>query len=131
MSDAGVSGAEFSRAVANLRDDMREGFRGINARFDVLNGQTRKHGESLAVVRHDVDSLTGRDDAQDVAIEAISNGFARIEAMVKSVTKEATTEAVSERVPSKKAMAGYSSVAATAAVALIEIARAVVAALKG
>lgn len=43
---------EFEAAMKALTDRMAEGFSGINARLDVLNGQTRRHGEAIA--GHDV-----------------------------------------------------------------------------
>lgn len=40
---------EFTRTIDALKEDvLRPGFAGVNGRLDTLNGQTRKHGESLA-----------------------------------------------------------------------------------
>ena len=39
---------EFERFVDRLRDDLRDGFRGVHTRLDTLNGQTRRHGEAIA-----------------------------------------------------------------------------------
>lgn len=38
---------------------VTEGFAGLNARMDVLNGQVRKHGEEIAVLKHETKKVEG------------------------------------------------------------------------
>lgn len=95
----GVSEGEFARALDAVRDEMRHGFGGINARLDMLNGQTRRHGESIAVLRTE-------DDAQDVALEGIADAVAELRTAVQDATLSATRKAIRERVPSKKTAVG-------------------------
>lgn len=50
MSDAPITVREWQA----LRDDIKDGFSGINGRLDRLNGQTRKHGEEIAVLKSQI-----------------------------------------------------------------------------
>lgn len=61
MSGEPVSQAEFTRALEFLRDDIKSGFAGVridvsgvHARLDTLNGQTRRHGEDIAVLKSQI-----------------------------------------------------------------------------
>jgi hypothetical protein len=93
---------DMARGFQSLRDDAQRGFSGVHGRLDVLNGKTARHGEHIAVLQRESVILSASDEAQEVAIGDISNGFTRLEALVRNTTKEATAEAVHERLPSKK-----------------------------
>jgi hypothetical protein len=66
--DAGMA---FDKVFDILRQEMQEGFKGIHSRLDSLNGQTRKHGESIAVLEQVVKHIDtkGTEGLQQLANE--------------------------------------------------------------
>ena len=67
--DAGIS---FDKVFDILRQEMHEGFKGIHSRLDSLNGQTRKHGESIAVLERVVQHI---DVKGTEGLQALANDF--------------------------------------------------------
>lgn len=63
----GITRQELVEAEKRLLDALRYGFEGINGRLDTLNGQTRRHGESIAA--HEV-RLAAIDESIDGIKEA-------------------------------------------------------------
>ena len=57
-------GDSMERAFALLRDEMRDGFEGLNRRLDTMNGRVNTHGEELAAMRGVV--KTNEDLAHDL-----------------------------------------------------------------
>lgn len=46
-----VSENEFERAFNALREDMKAGFGGVNARLDQLNGRTGRNETAIAILQ--------------------------------------------------------------------------------
>lgn len=118
-----VSQAEFNRAVQHIREDIRAMGDGINRRLDVLNGQTRKHGEAIVVLQSQMVNLDARDDTHDEAIAGLSDWQLEVQTLLRSAAKVGTSEAVQEVVPSKTMLAGIGVSLATIGAALVEFAR--------
>jgi hypothetical protein len=118
-----VSQAEFNRAVQHIREDIRAMGDGINRRLDVLNGQTRKHGEAIVVLQSQVIGLDAIDDTHREAIEGLSSWQVEVQGLLRSAAKVGTSEAVQEVVPSKKMLAGIGVSLATIGAGLVELAR--------
>jgi ABC-type transporter Mla subunit MlaD len=136
-----VSGPELGRLVQQLerhidalRGEMREGFRGVNARLDTLNGQTRQHGERLAVAEAQYAAVVARLETHDDGIADVSTRHNTLAVTVtkqkeefqlglRQATRAATTEAVQDAVPSKKAVAGVGVGLVTVGAGIVELVR--------
>lgn len=118
-----VSQAEFNRAVQHIREDIRAMGDGINRRLDILNGQTRKHGEAIVVLQSQLVNLDARDDTHREAIEGLSSWQVEVQGLLRSAAKVGTSEAVQEVVPSKTMVTGIGVSLAAIGAGLVEIVR--------
>ena len=50
MGDTELSREEFYHALGSLSKAVDNGFAGLNARLDTMNGQVRTHGQQIAVL---------------------------------------------------------------------------------
>ncbi len=65
-------GENQREAHGRLREDMRQGFQGVNARLDALNGKTSAHETRIAVLQ----DRSERAERQSGIIGSISGGGA-------------------------------------------------------
>lgn len=107
------------RLLELLRDDLRTGFAQVNARLDVLNGQTRQHGEHIAKLEERTTGFLASDSATDIQLQDLTRDFAAHRARCPF---EANPGGSSEFIQSRrKELAVIGTIAAAAAFLATEI----------